>query len=59
MAAWMPRAARPDEALRSARRGAPVTRVAEARSAGRPGFDYLDSDEVYLDSACQTLRPSR
>jgi hypothetical protein len=46
---------RPDEALRSARRG--VTRVAEARSAGRPGFDYLDSDEVYLDSACQTLRP--
>lgn len=37
--------------------GAPVTRVAEARSAGRPGFDYLDSDEVYLDSACQTLRP--
>ncbi|WP_454137377.1 aminotransferase class V-fold PLP-dependent enzyme [Microbacterium paulum] len=25
--------------------------------AGRPGFDYLSGDAVYLDSACQTLRP--
>lgn len=34
---------------------------AEATSAPgasvRPGFDYLAGDEVYLDSACQTLRP--
>ena len=25
--------------------------------AGRPGFDYLSGDAVYLDSACQTPRP--
>lgn len=25
--------------------------------SGRPGFEYLADDEVYLDSACQTLRP--
>ena len=25
--------------------------------AGRFGFDYLSPDDVYLDSACQTLRP--
>ena len=24
---------------------------------GRYGFDYLPADSVYLDSACQTLRP--
>jgi len=28
-----------------------------ASSAGRYGFSYLPLDEVYLDSACQTLRP--
>lgn len=26
-------------------------------AGGRPGFEYLSADEVYLDSACQTLRP--
>lgn len=26
-------------------------------SSGRPGFAYLSADEIYLDSACQTLRP--
>ena len=24
---------------------------------GRYGFDYLPADSVYLDSACQTMRP--
>lgn len=28
-----------------------------AAAGGRPGFEYLSADEVYLDSACQTLRP--
>ncbi|MDR2703545.1 MAG: aminotransferase class V-fold PLP-dependent enzyme [Cellulomonadaceae bacterium] len=27
-------------------------------AAARYGFDYLPADEVYLDSACQTLRPA-
>lgn len=28
-----------------------------AAPGGRYGFDYLPADSVYLDSACQTLRP--
>ncbi|WP_425841356.1 aminotransferase class V-fold PLP-dependent enzyme [Microbacterium sp. PA5] len=28
-----------------------------AASSARDGFDYLSADDVYLDSACQTLRP--
>ena len=30
---------------------------AQAGGAGRFGFDYLPTGQVYLDSACQTLRP--
>lgn len=25
--------------------------------SGRPGFEYLDAESLYFDSACQTLRP--
>lgn len=33
-------------------------RVAPAVEPGeRPGFTYLDAEHVYLDSACQTMRP--
>ena len=28
-----------------------------APSSERYGFEYLPADSVYLDSACQTLRP--
>src|SRR6478735_2114716 len=28
-----------------------------APAVGRYGFEYLSADEVYLDAACQTLRP--
>lgn len=31
--------------------------TAPDHGSGRPGFEYLADDHVYLDSACQTLRP--
>ncbi len=31
--------------------------VAAPATSGRPGFEYLHDESVYLDSACQTLRP--
>ena len=37
------------------RRGAPA--AAPTPTAARYGFEYLGADDVYLDSACQTLRP--
>lgn len=32
-------------------------RPTAAPAGARPGFAYLSDDDVYLDSACQTLRP--
>jgi selenocysteine lyase/cysteine desulfurase len=32
-------------------------RRSRAAGAPREGFDYLSADDVYFDSACQTLRP--
>jgi len=52
-----------DAAHRPGRRGlfGRVASGAAAPPAGaadaRPGFEYLPADDVYLDSACQTLRP--
>lgn len=54
---------RMDAAPRPRRRGlfgrlATEDRATEPERGGdRPGFEYLAPDEVYLDSACQTLRP--
>lgn len=39
------------------RRADRASRMPTAAGRGRPGFEYLSADEVYLDSACQTLRP--
>lgn len=36
---------------------ATLTAAPEETTTGRAGFEYFPSDEVYLDSACQTLRP--
>jgi len=50
-----------DAAHRPGRRGlfgrASAGAVTAATDSARPGFDYLPADEIYLDSACQTLRP--
>ncbi len=54
---------RMDAARRPGRRGlfgrlATEDRATETdRGGDRPGFEYLATGEVYLDSACQTLRP--
>lgn len=33
------------------------TPAASAVTSGRYGFEYLPADQIYLDAACQTLRP--
>lgn len=57
---------RMDAARRTGRRGVfgrPAPRASAdavtgaGEDSGRPGFEYLPAHEVYLDSACQTLRP--
>ncbi len=44
---------------RSARAEAPHDECSghTERATARPGFEYLPADRVYLDSACQTMRP--
>lgn len=41
-------------------RGAPARRQTEQRpgDTDRYGFEYLSTEDVYLDSACQSLRPT-
>lgn len=53
----MDAAGRPERKGLFGRRGRGADAQRDAAAEARPGFAYLPEGEVYLDSACQTLRP--